>query len=195
MINKKQPAQPSEEKAEIPLTPAPPPAPKSPTLEDIGKQIAREKIEGEAKLDTLEKELFAIRGSIGKLDLTSRSSREAQNQALQLLQQDADREIKFFERRLQEDMKHWDKQLKDREKVLQQSHVQSEAEQQKNKEVSLQNEASLQEAAERAEAFLKEQEAKLLAERQKWQTLLQSKEGELSGLADPHERAGTPVGG
>ena len=43
------------------------------------------------------------------------------------MQQDAEREIKFFERKLQEDMARWDKQLKDREKAIEQAIQQAEA--------------------------------------------------------------------
>ncbi len=100
--------------------PPPPPAP-SHTLEELGKLIAQERAAGKATNETLEKELHEIRASIDKMDVAAKSSRETQNQTLQFLQQDAEREIKYFERKLKEDMTHWDKQLKEREKNLEQA--------------------------------------------------------------------------
>src|SRR5882724_5115141 len=101
--------------------PPPPPPTSSETLEALGKQLAQDKAVGETKKEALEKELHELRASMEKLDVTAKSARETHGQTLQFLQQDAEREIKYFERKLKEDMTHWDKQLKEREKNLEQA--------------------------------------------------------------------------
>src|SRR5207302_2463980 len=175
MLNKKSdPASPKELKPEPPVTPK-----KSPPMEERGRLIAQEKTEGESKLRALEKELEGIRGSLEKIEVTAKCSRETQGQTLQYLQQDAEREIKFFERKLREDMKHWDQQLKDREKALQQSLLQVETGQLEMKSASEKSDVGAREAAARTESLLKEQETKLLENRQRWRDLLQAKENEL----------------
>ena len=130
----------------------------------------------------MDKELQGIRTSLEKMDVTSKSSREAQNQNLLFLQQDAEREIKYFERKLHEDMTRWDKQLKDREKAIEQALRQGETGHLEKKTASEESETAVREAAERAETILKEQEINLLEERQKWRDLLQTKETELLTL-------------
>src|SRR5882672_3119 len=103
ILNKKSDsAPPMEQKPEPPVTPI-----KNRPTEDLGRLMAREKIEGETKLQSLEKELEGIRGSLEKIDVVAKSARETQGQTLQFLQQDAEREIKSFERQLHDDMKHW----------------------------------------------------------------------------------------
>src|SRR6266850_1529209 len=162
-------------------TPPPPPPSSSQTLEELGKRIAQERAAGESKNDTTEKELRELRASMENMDIAAKSSRESQNQTLQFLQQDAEREIKYFERKLKEDMTHWDKQLKEREKTLEQAVRQGQSGQEEKKVAQEEVEAG-REAAGRAEALLKEQEVKLFEERQKWRDLLQSKENELVTL-------------
>src|ERR1700687_1260921 len=152
MLNKKSdvPAPP-----QIPSVASEPVPMKSPTLEDLGRLLAQERTEGETKQQALNKDLQGIRTSLEKLESTNKTSRETQNQTLQLLQQDAEREIKFFERKLREDMKHWDAQLKERAKALEQTARQGETGHLEKKATYEQSEASAREAAERAETLLK----------------------------------------
>ena len=158
----------------------PPPSP-SHTLEELSQMIAQERTAGQAKNEALEQELRELRASMEKMDVTAKSSREAQSQTLQFLQQDAEREIKYFERKLKEDTTHWDKQLKEREKNLEQAVRQGQTGQAAAKTEQEEMEAA-REAAARTEAVLKEQDAKLVEERQKWRDLLHSKETELVSL-------------
>src|ERR1019366_4067040 len=127
ILKKKSSPDNKEGKAESPIPPPPksgargappsePPAHSSQTLDDLDRKIAQERAEGEAKEELLDKELQGIRTNLEKLELSTASARETHNQTLHFMQQDAEREIKFFERKLQEDMTQWDKQLKDREK-------------------------------------------------------------------------------
>src|ERR1051325_9167988 len=88
----------------------------SSTLEGIGQWMAKERAEGLEKQQALDKDLRATREALEKLELNAKTARDTHNQTLEFLRQDADREIKFFERKLREDMTLWDKQLKDREK-------------------------------------------------------------------------------
>ena len=109
----------------------------------------------------MEKELEGIRGSLDKMDVAAKSSQETQGQTLQFLQQDAEREIKYLERKLREDMTHWDTQLKDREKILQQSVAQERSGSRwKRKPPTNKRREAAAKRAERAESLLKEQEAK-----------------------------------
>src|SRR5258706_4002912 len=171
-VNKKsEPPSSNKEKALTPNGPMPPPPP-SHTMEELARIIAQERTEGESKQQEMDKELQALRASLEKIEITTKSSREAQNQTLQFLQQDAEREIKFFERKLKEDMTHWEKQLKEREKAIDQAVRQGQAGQLEKKAVQDETETAGQETSVRAETILKEQEAKLLEERQKWQQRL-----------------------
>src|ERR1019366_10033265 len=146
--------------------PSEPPAHSSQTLDDLDRKIAQERAEGEAKEELLEKELQGIRTNLEKLELATTSSRETHNQTLHFMQQDAEREIKFFERKLHEDMTQWDKQLKDREKSIERAVQEAETGHQEAKASVEETTAVQKDAAERSEALLKEQEAALAQERQ-----------------------------
>src|SRR5579862_4062506 len=85
--------------ASVPVPPAPA-TPPSPTLEEVDRLIAQEKVEGQAHLQALEQEIQAIKMALEKSEVSAKNRRDAQQQTLQFLQQDADREIKFLERKL-----------------------------------------------------------------------------------------------
>src|SRR6185312_6751836 len=161
---------------------AAPSAAPSPTLEEIDRLIAQERRDGEARLLAMENEVHAIRAAMEKSELATKNKRDAQQQTLQFLQQDAEREIKFLERKLQEDISSWNRQLTEREKAIEQTSRQSET-QQLEKKVSYEKaEDEGKQILERSEQLLKEQEAKLAQERQKWRETLEGKDADLLAL-------------
>jgi len=158
--------------------PEPSPAPASPTLEEIDRLLEQQRREADAHLKALAKDIQATRALLDKSESVSRSRREDQEQTLQFLQEDAEREIKFLERKLQEDLATWNRQLSEREKTLQQTTRHAEASHAEEKSTYSQQEHTQADQIQRTEQLLKEQEAKLVEERQKWRQMLQQKEDE-----------------
>src|ERR1700761_5880667 len=87
--------------APAPALPEPMPPKPSPTLEELDRLIAQERRDGEARLQAVEKEIQGLRQSLEKVDASSKTRHDQQQQTLEYLQQDAEREIKFLERKLQ----------------------------------------------------------------------------------------------
>lgn len=160
--------------AGVPGATAPSEAPQ-PTLE-------QEKADAQKKLSGLDKDLQDVRANLDKLDLEGKNRREEHQQTSQMLRMDAEREIKYLERKLQEDGAAWSKQLGEREKALEQAAHQSEATQQEKKAAFEQQSKERLEALTNTEASLREQQSKLSQERQKWQELLRTKDSELVSL-------------
>ncbi len=160
--------------------PAPQPPPSVP--EEPQPSFEQQKVEAQKKLCGLEKDLQDVRANLDKLDLEGKNRREEHQQTSQMLRMDAEREIKYLERKLQEDNTAWSKQLSEREKALEQAAHQSEATQQEKKAAFEQQSKERQEAVIHTEAALREQQAKLAQERQKWQELLRGKDAELVAL-------------
>jgi len=189
LIKKTPGAEPETKKAPAPAaqTGAPPP-PKSPevnasaSLQDLENRIAQEKSEGEARSQVIENEIRAIQMNIEKTELASKSQRDSHQQTLVFLQQDADREIKFLERKLQEDLAAWNRQLTDREKALEQVARDAESAQQEKKTLSEKENDSRAQALNQAEETLNEQEKKLGEERQRWRDAIQAKDAALLSL-------------
>jgi hypothetical protein len=165
--------------AQAPITPPEEVKPASPTLEEVSRLIQEQRKEGEAQLSSMDKEIRAVKELLDKSDVQSRSRREAQEQALTFLQDEAEREIKFLERKLQEDVSVWNRQLAEREKMIQQAGRQAEAGQVEKKSLFAKAEENQVEQLERAEHLLKEQETHLAEERGKWRQALQQKEDDL----------------
>jgi|GEM_PF-3754708 len=163
----------------VEATPAPAAKQASPTLEEIERLIAEQRRQGETQVQAMEKEIQAVKGLLDKTETQSRNRREVQEQTLTFLQQEAEREIKFLERKLQEDMAAWSRQLTDREKIIHQVSRQAEAGQVEKKNAFAKTEEAQTEQLQRAEQLLKEQETRLAEERQKWRQTLQQKEDEL----------------
>ncbi len=198
MINKNKETSSSINKENVDPTPLPvpettPPPAETPNIEQLSKAVAEEQQETEGKQQALDKELHSTRADLEKMDISAKSARDGHNETLQFLQQDAEQEIKFFERKLHEDMTHWDKQLREREKALEQSMRLGEAEALEKKATYAETEGLKRDTAEHAEATLKQQEAKLLEERQKWRDLLRSKENELLTLKQDLARRETDL--
>src|SRR5690349_4041859 len=127
----------SPEKPVKKTPPTPPPEPRANesvpveskaarTGRDIELQIAQEKTEAEAHIEALSKEIKAIQLKLEKSSLDHDTQRESHLQTMQFLQQDAERELRFLERKLQEDSAVWTRQLSEREKHLEQSTKQEE---------------------------------------------------------------------
>src|SRR5262249_19748307 len=76
--------------------------------------LLQEKRIGENKLKLLEKEIAALRVSIEKIETSSQSKREAFEQSFHFLQADAEREMQFLNRKLDEDTQAWKRQIDDR---------------------------------------------------------------------------------
>src|SRR5688572_789951 len=71
----------------------------SPTLEEIDRLIHLERNAGDERFRVLEREIHELRTSLERTELSSKSRRDTQVQSLKFLQQDAEREIKFLERK------------------------------------------------------------------------------------------------
>lgn len=162
--------------------PTPTPAPASRTLEEIDRLLIEERRQGETQLQSVSKEIQTLRMALEKTEMDTKTRRESQDQTLQFLQQDAEREIKFLERKLNEDTAAWNRQLNDREKALEKATHQVESGQLEQKQSYEQAESTQKDALVRTEDLLKEQEAKLSQERQKWRDLLQTKDAEMLQL-------------
>src|SRR4029077_17733505 len=91
----------------------------TPTLE-------QEKGANESQLKSLDKDIQELKLNLEKIEMEAKNRREAHQQSAHLLRLDAEREIKYLERKLQEDTSTWSKQLSEREKALQQTAHQSE---------------------------------------------------------------------
>ena len=99
----------------------PPAASKGNSRQEPQQVYEQEKKENENKFSARDKEIQDVRASLDKLDLEGKSRREEHLQTSQMLRMDAEREIKYLERKLQEDGAAWSKQLSDREKALEQA--------------------------------------------------------------------------
>jgi hypothetical protein len=169
-----------------PQPPAPanplPPARKPANREDIEQLIEKEKKENEAKAKARDKEAQELRLNLEKLDLEAKTRREAHQQNSQLLKNDAEREIKYLERKLQEDSAVWAKQLAEREKAMQEAALSTESTAREQKAASEQEAKERADSVQQIESALKEQQAKLAQDRQRWQDLLRGKDAELLTL-------------
>jgi DNA-binding NarL/FixJ family response regulator len=130
----------------------------------------------------LEKEIDQIRAALEKNELATKTRRDAQQQALQFLQQDAEREIKFLERKLSEDSTAWNRQLTEREKSVEQLIREGEAGfLQKKEAYEKAGETQSKELA-LSEQALREQEARLIEERRRWTEAVHAKDQEIITL-------------